>query len=193
MYQFVRIKTKGSDKKGVWYFQPIDREQVLEHWKKFCMTEMSEGMGEISNNLIRKSQGLFEQRYTTHFASVVTMMSEIKQVPVWQAAVELENEILNNRLKDVDNGDIFLTEGLTQFGFVNSVHEIVETVDLDKLEYPVDKKLTIDDFRFIQWFGGKHWYVKLGNMDIVDEFGNQKWNTREEAEEIVQKYMCKNL
>lgn len=189
MYQFVRIKTKGSDKKGVWYFRPIDREQVLEHWKKFCMTEMSEGMAEITNNIIRKSKGLLEQHYTTHFASVVTMMSEIKQIPVWQAVTELENEVLNNRLKGVDCGDVYLMEGLTQFGFVNSIHEIVETVDLDKLEYPVDKKLTIDDFRFIQWYGGEHYYVKLGNMDIVDEHGNQKWNTREEAEEVVQKYI----
>lgn len=189
MYQFVKIKSKGSDKNGVWYFRPIDREQVLEHWKKFCMTEMSEGMGEISNNIIRKAKGLFEEHYTTYFGSTVSMMSEIKQIPVWQAAVELENEILNNRLKGVDCGDIFLTEGLTQFGFINSIHEIVEEIVLDKLEYPRQKQLTIDDFKFLQWYGGEHWYVKLGNMDILDDDGNQKWNTREEAEEVVQKYI----
>ena len=153
------------------------------------MTEMSEGMGEVSNNIIRKAQGLFEEHYTTYFGSTVSMMSEIKQIPVWQACVELENEILNNRLNGIDCGDIYLTSGLTQFGYVGSLHEIIDEVVLDKLEYPTHQNLTIDDFRFLQWYGGEHWYVKLGNMDIVDEHGNQKWNTREEAKDVVRKYI----
>ena len=189
MYKFRKVKMKDTESNGVWYFIPEDRNQVIEHWKKFCITEMSEGMGEISNNLIRKAQGLFEEHYTTPFGSTVGMLSEIKQIPVWQSAVELENEIMNNRLHDVDCGDIYLTDGLTQFGYVNSLHEIIDEVVLDKLEYPTHQNLTIDDFRFLQWYGGEHWYVKLGNMDIVDEHGNQKWNTREEAKDVVRKYI----
>ena len=37
------------------------------------------------------------------------------------------------------------------------------------------------DIRYIQWKDGSHWYAKIGKYDVVDENGNQKWNTRNEA------------
>jgi hypothetical protein len=28
-----------------------------------------------------------------------------------------------------------------------------------------------------------HWYAKIGSFDVVDQFNNQKWNSKEEAKE----------
>jgi len=42
--------------------------------------------------------------------------------------------------------------------------------------------------RFIQWQGGKHWYVKIGNQDIEVD-GQQKWNTKQAAEEAYKKWL----
>ena len=31
-----------------------------------------------------------------------------------------------------------------------------------------------DDVRFIRWNDGKHWYAKIGDIDICDQYGNYK-------------------
>ena len=73
----------------------------------------------------------------------------------------------------------------------NPYFEIVETYYNDKLEYPDFKKPTLDDVRFIQWNGGKHWYAKVNKEDVTDEFGRQKWNTKDEAEKAAKWYIAK--
>ena len=40
--------------------------------------------------------------------------------------------------------------------------------------------------------GGYHIYAKVGKLDVVDESGNQKWNTRQEAEDAARWYIAKN-
>lgn len=37
------------------------------------------------------------------------------------------------------------------------------------------------DIKLRQWKGGTHWYAKIGNIDVVDEDGNVKWDTLQEA------------
>ena len=42
--------------------------------------------------------------------------------------------------------------------------------------------------RYIQWANGKHWYAKIGDLDVVVD-GDQKWDSKKEAEKAVAKYM----
>ena len=63
-------------------------------------------------------------------------------------------------------------------------------MEKDSLEYPDEHELSPNDARYIQWSGGTHWYVKIGVHDVVDKHGNQKWNTKSEAEEAT-KWYCK--
>ena len=48
------------------------------------------------------------------------------------------------------------------------------------------------DVRLISWKDGFHIYAKVGNDDVVDECGNQKWSTRKEAEEAA-KWFIENI
>lgn len=59
----------------------------------------------------------------------------------------------------------------------------------DSLEYPEPEVYTDKDIRYIQWKDGSHWYVKIGKYDVVDENGNQKWNTRNEAINAAYNYL----
>ena len=49
----------------------------------------------------------------------------------------------------------------------------------------------IDDVKFIMWNGGKHWYAKIGKLDVVVN-GIQKWNTKEEATKAAKQYINEN-
>ena len=115
-----------------------------------------------------------------------------------QNEVDTANELLltaiKGRLKDIDKGEaVYLEDGVRQFGYSsNNPHfEIIERYYSDKLEYPDFKKPTLDDVRFIQWDGGKHWYAKVNKEDITDEIGRQKWNTKGEAENAAKWYIEK--
>ena len=177
-YKFIRINEKYGDGYGKWYFKPSTIEQILEHWYRYCCVEIAEGMKEVADNLLRKSKNQFTQHYTTYYGSLVNMMSEAKCKSVWEIASELERELLQSRLTELDENTYF-TNGLTKFIFVDNIYEITDEIDSDELVYPDEKNLNIKDVRFIQWPDGKHWYAKIGKIDIVDEQGNQKWNTKE--------------
>ena len=43
--------------------------------------------------------------------------------------------------------------------------------------------------KILQWPKGIHWYAKIGHVDIVVD-GEQKWNTREQAEKAAQEYLA---
>lgn len=56
---------------------------------------------------------------------------------------------------------------------------VIEEIESTDLIFPTDDKIEIK-----KWFGGKHWYVKKGDMDIVIN-GKQKWNTEQAARDAV--------
>lgn len=45
------------------------------------------------------------------------------------------------------------------------------------------------EVRYLQWPNGKHWYAKIGNDDVVDAQGNQKWSTKKEAEKAAEWFL----
>ena len=59
----------------------------------------------------------------------------------------------------------------------------------DELIYPFE--YNYDEVRFIQWPDGKHWYAKIGKIDICDQWGNYKWSDKYYAMEIAKKW-CKD-
>lgn len=51
----------------------------------------------------------------------------------------------------------------------------LKTVQTENIVYKHTKP------KYIKWPNGEHWYVKVWNMDVVVN-GEQKWNTKKEAE-----------
>ena len=60
-----------------------------------------------------------------------------------------------------------------------------------EMEYPKPSKYTKNDIRLIQWKDGSHWYAKIGREDVV-MYGKQKWDTKEEANKMAEKYLKEN-
>lgn len=187
-YHFVKIGSVKSDNNHyTWYFKPESVEQLKEHWEKYAGAEMKTGTKEVLDHIINEIKGNLNPHYTTTWGSLIDQISRMKEEPVWKTLHQEENELWNNRLNYFTNGDdIYLSDGLTVFMLTEGITEIKEHLYKDILEFP-NEKYTIDDVRYIQWEGGKHWYAKIGNFDIVWE-GEQKWNSRESAENAVKKY-----
>ena len=47
------------------------------------------------------------------------------------------------------------------------------------------------DIKINKWWGGSHFYAKIGNIDVVGDNGDIKWNTEKRAKEIAIQYMNK--
>lgn len=52
----------------------------------------------------------------------------------------------------------------------------------------------ISNVRYLKWgeqYNGFHIYAKIGNLDVVDKHGNQKWSSHEEAENAAKWFINK--
>lgn len=50
-------------------------------------------------------------------------------------------------------------------------------------------KYTEKDIKITKFDGGKHYYATIGGVEVVDEWGDKKWNTYNYAEIIAKKYL----
>lgn len=202
-YEFVRFKSLTTGEEShKWWFAAKTAKQVMEHAEKFFKPTMQEGFNESAHNAIKgifRRNGFMPHPTSEAAASIesITLIKGFERTSpfaLFDTANELLLTAIKGRLKTIDKGEaVYLEDGVRQFGYTskNPYFEIVETYYSDKLEYPDFKKPTLDDVRFIQWDGGEHWYAKVNKEDIVDKFGNQKWNSKVEAEKAAKWYIEK--
>lgn len=190
-YRFVKLHRKGSKESGTWFFNPRSEEQVVEHFNKIFGGEIKATVREYFEN----KKCILEPHLLTPFGRGVQAYQEIYDESFMIAAMRLENETINERLNSFNKGQqMFFDNGVAETRMTKD-DEIVDELELDALEYPVETQYRLEDVRYIKWnmpdlrIKGVHWYAKIGNKDIVDEDGNMKWNTKEEAEAAAKKFV----
>lgn len=190
-YHFVKVKeVRNPDSKGTWYFKPETKDDIDEHWNKYVAGEINDGVAEYVEHLKAHADGRYIGHYTTMWGSMIEQIQMITESPhTIVRAMKQETELYYNRVRDIEQGrEIYLSEGLTVFMLTEGYTEVVEHHYSDVLAFP-HEKYTLDNVRLIMWNGGKHWYAKIGNVDIVDSAGRQKWNTKEEATQAAIEYL----
>lgn len=195
MYKFVRIKPKDENVSGTWYFKPYSIEQVVEHFNTIFGKEIKAGIHD-------KMNADWAKHPDTAWRYAIDTMCKAKGsfgLSWLEEAIKLENIVLNNRIKDFDNGlDFYLANGVQEFLPAWNMYEIVEEIEKEVLEYPMIEQFHFEDVRYMKWdmpsldIKGVHWYAKIGNEDVRDKDGNMKWNTKEEAEEAA-RWFCQYL
>lgn len=191
-YKFVKIRPKNSDKNGFWYFVPNSIEQVQEHFNKIFGQEIKAGVKDKFGTIE------FNKHPETAWRHAVDITNMFSGNPWVVDAVNLENQILHNRINDfLKYGDIYLADGVQQFMYRDDIFEITEEIESEILSYPREAQFHLEEVRYMQWDvpgfpKGEHWYAKIGNLDIKDKDGNMKWNTKEEAEKAAE-WFCQEL
>lgn len=85
-----------------------------------------------------------------------------------------------------ERGEILAWRNLFSFAPTGG-YTYLKEVDSDVLVFP-DECYTEDDIKITCWPGGRHWYAKLGNKDVV--INNEvKWNSYDRAEEAANEYL----
>lgn len=185
-YHFVKIKERNNpESKGMWYLKADSLDTIHKHFLKYVGAEIKQGMKEIISRINGKIG-----HYTNKFASTVDIMMQFNEgKPYFIVATELENEMLQTRIRGyIDGREQYLTDSLSVLIMSPNI-EIIGEEYKSELVYPHESKPSLEDVNYMTWYGGKHWYAKIGKIDIVDRDNNQKWDTMEEAKEAAKWYI----
>ena len=185
-YTFIKIRIPETEncKELVypnWFFVANDVIDIIQHTDKFLNSQVEEAVLDI----------IEEKKGTRHFiTNLGWSANEIAKLkggsPIYDALPSLMQQILEGKIKLLDKGiKPLIRDNGTYMGLIDS-YEITETKVMDKLSYPA---YSVEDIKIIRWPNGKHYYAKIGNIDVVDKYGKCKWNTsamaQKKAEEFV--------
>lgn len=189
LYHFVKID-------GVWYLKAENKHDIIDHFNVIMKREFKEGFYDRMDNIVIcqgvDGEKMFIGHPTAPWSKAIECYMQIWQCSWIEAASKLEEETLQNRLNMFERGKlIYLRDGLTYTTFINMEPEIEEECYKVEMEYPTPTKYTKNDIRLIQWKDGSHWYAKIGREDVV-MYGKQKWDTKEEASKMAEKYLKEN-
>lgn len=99
-----------------------------------------------------------------------------KREPMLSHLKLLQAKVLSDQLRHVLNGDRLAINKLGGYFPIKPDEEIefIETKNDIYIE---------SDIKIKKWHGGSHFYAKVGNIDVVDEFDNVKWKSEKKAKE----------
>lgn len=196
-YLFVRIAPINGESNGMWYLKPRSVDQVREHFNTVFGKEIHAG---IRDKMYGNKHPDTAWRYAVDVTcSVKGLGWDCHGLPWLEQAVNLENQVLNGRIRDFEKGlDFYLPNSVQEFIPTWDRYEIKEKFESETLEYPLIEQYHVEDVRYMKWdmpelgVKGVHWYAKIGNEDVRDKNGNMKWNTKEEAEAAAD-WFCRQL
>ena len=123
------------------------------------------------------------------YAAAIALTAKCRETTFLDSMNSLNNKLISGQLEKLVEGNIVLINcngGWTHDTQDRHRYTVLQIKQTDNLVYP---HKNIEDVRYIKWEGGSHWYAKIGNIDIVDSKGNQKWNTKAEAEKVAKEFV----
>ena len=188
-YHFIKIKLKNWEHPQ-WYFKPESVEDINDFFDTVIRGEIGDGARDFIDNFCRMGHA------TTAWHKGVSAMSAVDGGISWlETSLRLENKTYRDRIGSLLEGKEPLFANGVQWLDMSCVDEVLEEVERNDLVFPA--KYTIDEVRYMQWGlpgnRGRHWYAKIGNMDIRDKNGNMKWDSEEDARIAAEWFLANKL
>lgn len=167
-YKFVKFR--DSMQKGVfpWMLECDNIMTLIEHSEKY------------NGYLVQGFESLISSDYDkpTRHGEAIRCVAQSEGTSILVGAMSLENKIFQSKLKAINTfGKIYLREN-GSYTTEGKTFTIIGVVEKDDIKYP---NYTNKDIKVSQWKNGTHYYAKIGNMDVIDEYGNHKWDSYDEA------------
>lgn len=175
-YKFVKIKNILTDTVyDDWYLLCDNIAQIEEHFNLYIRGLISDAFKEFSEKLYEGN--LADLKLKSEWGVLCRKISDLNNVPFQIASLQCENDLLNTRLNLFHKrGSILLSNKIKHLD--PNTFKVVDELNKNNITWPT---YSINDIKIVQWPNGEHYYAKIGNMDIVDDKGNQKWDTYNEA------------
>jgi len=127
-------------------------------------------------------------KINTHFKNnlndCIETVAVAKETSYIYELCNFSSKVSKGQIKNIEKfGTIYIQKVGSYFMKSDDIIEYDEPVFNEKCIFPDNYEIKIS-----KWPGGKHWYAKIGNIDVVVN-GNQKWNTYELAEKNAKEFL----
>ena len=162
-------------------------DQLLEYEELVGFSRMRKAFSETFNSREYQEAACIDGDLKDHSVNSLTPVLILRAqkfgTSLVAATADFANEVFNNKVRALEKYGCIYIQSCGSYMTSSKTHKVIETKELEELVYPDNKKI-----RYLRWPNGQHWYAKIGDTDIrVD--GEMKWDSREEAEEAVKKYL----
>jgi len=184
MYTFEHLQLKKSPSISGWYLKLSTVKELIEHTQKVDPTRIEVAFTDYLSAEVEKR---------THFSDMLaancSLLAEIKGTTFVDTIFNTLTGSFKYKLEKIIKGYNVFINPSGGYTFDTTTYEsyvVLETITKKGLIYPMKD---IKDVRYIKWPQGTHWYAKIGNIDIVDDRGSQKWDTKKEAEKAAKIFL----
>ena len=139
------------------------------------------------NNLEKVSEG--KAHISTTLGSLIHIKADNKKSLV-ELTAEVSDEIFNAKAKAlIDCGKIYINKNGGFFPHSENI-EVLEEMEVDSKNI-IFPSYSDKDIKVIQWPNGTHWYAYVGDFQVEDRNGINKWNTKKEANDQAKSHVYK--
>jgi hypothetical protein len=184
MYVFKKLSLNKVPHIVSWYL-------VIKN--KYQLQELS--MNEISTNMISDAMTNFidvvnnKKHFKNNLAYCAQYKAELQECSFAEALSKLSVELTQAQINMLEKGyDILIHPNLLSWT-ADKNNELYTTLDVhcsEELVFPENDKIHL-----IQFPGGQHWYVEVGNVQVKID-GKEKWDTKEEAQLAANDYVSQS-
>ncbi len=185
MITFTKLHLKGwKQHENAWYIKIENTDELLDHAKNFIPS--------FQKTESKKLLTLSPNHNSDTVTQAVFLTAELHNINKFTAFEIFSNKLYQGRLEALhENKIVFIGEnGIGWFPIDkdSKKYKVIEEIKKDNYIFPARKLL----ISYSKWKGGKHWYVKINGVDVKDKEDNLKWNTKWQAEEIVNQFLKEN-
>jgi hypothetical protein len=192
MFKFIKCEYKihpKVDKIYTNWFCKIETFEQFEKYLKIRSKRIVQAYSELKNR-DPKRDGHYKDDFQTLVGTTLIYSLEERLSVVDD--VRILSEKLNKGIIKcfADKSHIIINEN-HGYRFMDDSFKVLDEKYDDNFVFP-EGHLKKENIRIIQWPGGRHYYAKIGKIDIVDKHGDQKWFTHKEAYDAALKYLNKD-
>lgn len=180
-FRKVRLKNMEADFPCEWM---LVIRTVKELWQYYSETRPTVIQTALQDWIKTTSQPIQKDHFRNHISQTVYFLSALNDCSFIESITKLFGQVEQNQISQLSKGKTLYIRSIGSYTFGDQ-YETLDEFQSSELLFPLDK------VRFLQWSGGKHWYAKIGNTDIVVE-GEQKWNSKVEAQKAASKFILEN-
>lgn len=185
MYTFKKLSLNKVPHLVEWYLC-VDSKWILQ----------TLAMNETSTNMISKAFDNFldvaskrQKHFSNTLAICMQYVAEMNGCSFAEAVSKTLVEVTEKQMEMLNEGyEILFHKNMISWT-VDKDNSIYTTLDVhisDELVFPENDKINL-----IQFPGGSHWYVEIGNVQVKID-GKDKWDTKEEAQAVANDYVSKS-
>jgi hypothetical protein len=188
IWTFEHIRLKGFERiESEWVLKVVSVKELLEYYRLTRPSLIHDAFEDFLAVCDKK-----KKHFTNSLSQITAQLAETKvnagntKYSFVDSITDLLGKVERNQLAMLCEGHHLYMRDVGSYVHDNGHHyDVLDSHKSDKLIFPQS------EIRLLQWKGGRHWYAKIGNVDVIVD-DEQKWDTKIEAKQKALTYLNKS-